>query len=285
MSWVGVAGQSGVTASIGSLLFSSSQDTDEPIAPQTMGGETGDISYSASTWGTVDQYTVNFYVVWTRTERAVEQWQLASYQIIMQAYETQLAAYLEKAAVVLTEAQMRTIERNELKRAVLEVIRRGTGQSAPAPIAEINTLPAIDVVRLEAAAREVRFFEYAFEWDQMTYRFYPYFWAPESTWSADSFTQQGDSVFTAFLNAGFASVILPVRKGFEDAVAIYLKTGVVLDLAVVPADDELAAMNCEVAQLNSDCEGGVAEGEAWTYRVPTTLTLLDESTSCALPEV
>lgn len=285
MAWIGVAGQSGLTVSIGALLFSSSQDTDEPIAPQAMAGETGDVSYSASAWGMVDQYTVNFYLVWTRTQRAVEQWQLACYQIIVEDYQRRLAQYREQAAVALTPEQMRAIERTELKRAVLEVIRRGTGQSTQAPQAVINTLPAIDVARLEAAAREVRFFEYAFEWEQMTYRFYPYFWAAENTWSADSFVQQGDSVFTAFLNAGFASVILPVRKGFEDAAAIYLKTGVVLDLAVVPADDDLAALNCEVAQLNAECEGGVSEGDPWSYRVPTTMTVLDESTTCALPRV
>lgn len=283
MTWVGVAGESGITASIGALLFSSSPDADEPIAPQAMKGETGDISYSVSAWGTVDQFTVNFYVVWTRTARALEQWQVASYQLIVEEYERKLSAYLAKAAVELSEVQMRTVERTELKRAVLEVIRRGTGISAPAPDAIVNGLPAIDVARLEAAAREVRFFEYAFEWDQMTYRFFPYFWASEEDWNAARFTQQGDRLFTAFLNAGFASVILPVRKGFEDAVAVYLRTGVVLDLAVVPYDDELSGMNCEVAQINAECENAVPEGEPWTYRVPTSMMVLDEDSGCALP--
>ena len=285
MSWVGVAGESGITASIGALLFSSSPDGDEPIAAHALGGATGDISYSASAWGTVDQYTVNFYVIWTRTGRALEQWQLASYQIIMDDFERKLAAHLEKAAVALTEVQLRTIERTELKRAVLEIIRRGTGQSTPAPDAIVAGLPAIDVARLEAAAREVRFFEYAFEWDQMTYRFYPYFWAGQESWSAAKFTQQGDRLFTAFLNSGFASVILPVRKGFEDAAAVYLKTGIVLDLEVVPADGELASMNCEVAQINAACEDAVPEGEPWTYRVPTRMMVLEEETGCELPAI
>ncbi len=283
MSWVGVAGESGITASIGARLFSSSPDADEPLAAQSMKGETGDISYSASTWGTVDQFTVNFYVVWTRTARALEQWQVASYQLIVEEYERRLSAYLAKAAVELSEVQMRTVERTELKRAVLEVIRRGTGIAAPAPDAIVNGLPAIDVARLEAAAREVRFFEYAFEWDQMTYRFFPYFWSSEEGWNAARFTQQGDRLFTAFLNAGFASVILPVRKGFEDAVAVYLRTGVVLDLAVVPYDEELAGMNCEVAQINAECAEAVPEGEPWTYRVPTSMMVLDEDSGCALP--
>lgn len=283
MTWVGVAGESGITASIGAHLFSSSPDSDEPIAAQAMNGETGDISYSASAWGTVDQFTVNFYVVWTRSARALEQWQVASYQLIVEEYERKLAAYLAKAAVELSEVQMRTVERTELKRAVLEVIRSGTGIASPAPDAIVNGLPAIDVARLEAAAREVRFFEYAFEWEQMTYRFFPYYWASQEDWNAGRFTQQGDRLFTAFLNAGFASVILPVRKGFEDAVAVYLRTGVVLDLPVVPYDDELAGMNCEVAQINAECEEAVPEGEPWTYRVPTSMMVLDDDSGCALP--
>jgi len=267
MSWFGPTGQCGVTASIGTLLFASGPDPDSVIPAQKMSAEAAEVSFSASAWGPVERYSVNFHLIWTRTERAVEQWQLACMRIIMESYRAKLAAYREKQAVVLDEAQMRSIERTELKRAILDNVHRQAGKHAP------------------AEAKEVRFFEHAFEWDQMTYRFHPYFWSPASGWDAQQFGQQGDSVFQAFLNAGFASVILPVRRGYEDAAALYLQTGLVLDVAVVPADGTLAAMNREVALINAAGDGGVSEGEPWTYRVPTTLVVLDDGVQGPLPQL
>ncbi|MFB9243694.1 hypothetical protein IV454_28845 [Massilia antarctica] len=297
MAWYGVDNQSGVSASVGTRLFSSSPAGATPIAAQAIGTNSGAVSYNASSWGALDQFTVNFYLVWTRTTVALEKWQLACHQIIMDQYESELKAHHALLAAAradedgpyapLAEEQMRTIERTELKRAVLEIVRSGGGQPVPASPIVIGSAPAIAPERLEQAAREVRFFEYAFEWDQMTYSFFPYFWsegAPQ--WAAARFEQQGDSVFTAFLNAGFASVILPVRSGYEDAAALYLQTGIVSDIAVVPADRVLADLNREVQMVNQSTPmEGTPEGAAWTYRVPTTLMVLDDGTDIAFPKL
>jgi hypothetical protein len=271
MSWVGAAGLSGVTASIGPRLFAATAGQDGPVPAQVIGADAGPIGFCASAWGAVQQYSVNFYLVRTRTRRALEQWQQDCYQIIMDDYGSRLGAWREQVAArsgdeaeaALTQGRMRTIERTELKRAILEIVRAGSGSLAP---------------------QEVRFFESAFEWDQMTYRFHPYFWngAP-AEWRAGALPQQGDSVFTAFLNAGFASVALPVRPGYEDAAALYLNTGLILELPVAPADQALASMNHEIAQRNGLPGDGVAEGEAWQYRVPTTLVVLDDGIHNRLP--
>ncbi|RSZ56585.1 hypothetical protein HF313_12335 [Massilia atriviolacea] len=298
MSWYGVDNQSGITASVGTRLFSSSPAGSTPIAAQAIGTNSGAVSYNASGWGQLDQFTVNFYLVWARTKAAVEKWQLECHQIIMDKYESELKLHHERLAAAragedgpyaaLDEEQMRTIERTELKRAVLEIVRSGSGHAAPpSPIVIGSAAPAIAPERLEQAAREVRFFEYAFEWDQATYSFFPYFWnegAPQ--WAASRFEHRGDSVFTAFLNAGFASVILPVRSGYEDAAALYLQTGIVSDIAVVPADRALADLNREVQLVNRNMPmEGAPEGAAWTYRVPTALMVLDDGTDIAFPKL
>jgi hypothetical protein len=295
MSWYGVEQQSGIGASVGTRLFSSSPAGTTPIAAQAIGTHSGAVSYTASGWGQLDQFTVNFYLVWARTKVALEKWQLACHQIVMDQYQSALkqhhALLAARAAAdnpfaAFDAEQMRTIERTELKRAVLEIVRNGSGHAAPpAPLVSGAAAPAIAPERLEQAAREVRFFEYAFEWDQATYRFFPYFWnADAQQWPAARFEAQGDSVFTAFLNAGFASLILPVRKGYEDAAALYLQTGIVSDIAVVPADAVLADLNREVQQLNRNTPmEGWPEGEAWTYRVPTTLTVIDDGTEIVFP--
>ncbi|NHZ43372.1 hypothetical protein [Massilia aquatica] len=296
MTWYGVDNQSGITASVGTRLFSSSPAGATPIAAQAIGTNSGAVSYNASGWGQLDQFTVNFYLVWARTKIALEKWQLECLQIINDQYEADLkqhrallAARVEEddASAALSEEQMRTIERTELKRAVLEIVRSGSGQAAPPSAIVIGSAPAIAPERLEQAAREVRFFEYAFEWDQVTYTFFPYFWSEGAQqWAASRFEPQGDSVFTAFLNAGFASVILPVRQGYEDAAALYLQTGIVSDIAVVPADRVLADLNREVRLVNQNTPmEGSPEGAAWTYRVPTMLTVLDDGTDIAFPKL
>ena len=266
MAWLGASGECGVTASVGTLMFASSAEPSSALGAQTMAARTGAVPFSTSAWGAVEQYTVNFYLVWTRTAAAVEQWQQECHRLIMEDYERKLSAHRERQAVALSPAHMRAIERTELKRAILAMVRTEAGTASPAP-------------------REVRFFEYAFDWEQMTYRFLPYFWNAQEDWSAARLGQQGDSVFQAFLGAGYASVILPVRKGFEDAAALYLQTGLILDLPVVPADPELAAMNREVALINAAGAGGVAEGEPWTYRVPTSLKVLDDGTGAQLAQL
>ncbi|NHZ95229.1 hypothetical protein [Massilia sp. CCM 8734] len=296
MTWYGVDNQSGISASVGTRLFSSSPTGATPIAAQAIGTNSGAVSCNASGWGQLDQFTVNFYLVWARTKVAVEKWQMECHQIIMDQYESDLKQHRALLAArteengpyaALSEEQMRTIERTELKRAVLEIVRSGSGQAAPASPIVTGSAPAIAPERLEQAAREVRFFEYAFEWDQVTYSFFPYFWSEGAQqWAAARFEQQGDSVFTAFLNAGFASVILPVRRGYEDAAALYLQTGIVADIAVVPADRVLADLNREVQLLNATTPmEGAAEGAAWTYRVPTMLTVLDDGTDIAFPKL
>ena len=45
----------------------------------------------------------------------------------------------------------------------------------------------------------------------------------------------------------------------------------------------MAAMNREVAMINAASGDAVPEREPWTYRVPTSLVLLDDDGSAALP--
>ncbi len=75
-------------------------------------------------------------------------------------------------------------------------------------------------------------------------------------------------------------------KTEEDAAALYLQTGLILDLPVIPADEGLAGLNREVRLLNQILPvEGVAYGEPWTYRVPTSLLVLDDGTHNALPVI
>lgn len=290
----GVTGQCGIVASIGTRLFDNAAPAPS-IEPQYLGVEAGSVCYNASGWGQLTQYTVNFRLVWQRTERALGKWRIACLDLIYDDYENRLETYRQKVTAArvgsgqldttLTDQQMRRIEKTELKRGILDIIRQGTGQQPPPAPVTGQDMPVLDMAYLDLAAREVRFVENAFEWDQMTYQFHPYFWGTSpSDWSASAFQQKGDDIFSAFLGAGFASVILAVRPGFEHAAAHYLKTGCIVDEPPLSFNQAWLNMNQEVMARNDLHDDGFAEGEAWLYQVPTSLVVLEDGLSGTLPD-
>jgi hypothetical protein len=79
-----------------------------------------------------------------------------------------------------------------------------------------------------AEAPTIEFLEQAFEWTQMSYSLYPYFWSDKGKWKTDSLlVDENDPEFAAFLAAGAARVQVPVRPGYEGAVALYQATGII----------------------------------------------------------
>ena len=71
----------------------------------------------------------------------------------------------------------------------------------------------------------MRFFEQAFEWDQMTWITYPYFWRRKARWFAKVDYRDDDPEFERFLRAGYARANVPVRPGFETALDHFLTHG------------------------------------------------------------
>lgn len=265
IAWYGVAGHGGVAASIGTLLFTSAQAG--PVPARFLSADGGDIGFHAAPWGAAEQYTVNFYLEWVRTGRALQRWQGECHQRIMDDFERRLAAHQEQlrqqAANRVDTAALRAIEHAHLKRAALALIWRQAG---------LDRAPG---------EPEIRFAGHAFEWDQMTYRFHP----REDEDRAPDTPQHGDPVFAAFLRAGRATLLLPVRPGCEDAVALFLEAGVVSDLPLAPADDDVARMNRDAVLSNALADEALPQGEPWTFRVPTSLVMLDDELEGPLPEL
>lgn len=102
-----------------------------------------------------------------------------------------------------------------------------SGESAPqrqknwVNILFLSLTPVIGVLGTAAYAladgTRIRFFEHAFEWDQMQYVFYPYFWARPGGWADRFHARNMDPFLEEFLKAGYARVVVPVRPGFEAA--------------------------------------------------------------------
>src|SRR5690606_33030185 len=76
---------------------------------------------------------------------------------------------------------------------------------------------------LDDYASFVKFIEQAFEWNIISYSFFPFYWGPRNEWQTKyQFDASNDPTFRAFMQAGLARVIVTVTPGFEEAVQLYL---------------------------------------------------------------
>ncbi|KAJ5973244.1 hypothetical protein N7481_010454 [Penicillium waksmanii] len=219
------------------------------------------------------------------TERVLER--QTTTNVLLSAYKQRLQDYEEKIAKLKINdgitiqgtnptANLNTIK-TELKKHCISIL---TGQHFEL----FNSLdrdlqgrwPEIDFSETEAEGTYVRFFEQAFEWDQLMFTTYPYFWGSRDYWVTKLAINDTDPVFDEFLKSGFARVVAPVRPGFEGAVDHFLRFGVPWNGGPLPLVTSQAyiAIADELAELKGKPEGETAQGEPWEITLPTTLLKL-----------
>ena len=139
-----------------------------------------------------------------------------------------------------------------------------------------STRSAINFQNLFQEAPLIRFMEEGFEWDQMQYIFYPYYWNQKDEWFKLALIEDPDYLFNLFLRAGAARVVVPVRPGFEEAFIYYLQSGQPWNGGSVPQvyDPLYLSIATEIAEADAQPVSEVLVGQTWTLNIPTTLTKL-----------
>jgi hypothetical protein len=241
----------------------------------------------------VYNFSITLRVSLVRDPQAMENWRNSVYDTIMRAYEDQVAAYEaalaeleEKAAEAAEEAAEegeaasnpdfnRTIEQRELQRIAIEMLTKPFGIKMGGDY-YYSTKCEVPQVEQSAAWRKysshVKWFEQCMDWSLMAYLFYPYYWADKCSWATLLQTKDADDqIFEAFLQSGMARVVIPVRRGFEEAVDYYLGTGDIWNGGglILETDDDLYL---SIDEELKEPEGFV--GREWQTRVPTSLTIV-----------
>ncbi|MDP9957461.1 hypothetical protein J2X97_003130 [Epilithonimonas hungarica] len=128
---------------------------------------------------------------------------------------------------------------------------------------------------LDSYASLAKFMEQAFEWEIMSYNFYPYYWGSRDDWQKMYLADSMDPLFRSFLQAGMGRVVVTVKPGFEDAVNFFMATKKVWNGGEVPVigDPLYLSIADEMRQPQ-----GEKYGKAWITRVPTTLNILQAGT-------
>jgi len=177
-------------------------------------------------------------VLGERTDDALDRWRHKTYEAIMTAYLNSKSQYEEQVAAASVEEGIaisgrnpelnRQLEQNELKKGTLTLLTENVGDTGAIYLGtgSVNAgYPEIQFYNAANAAPYIQYFEQAFEWDQMMYVLYPYFWARKELWPVLQQIQDDDPLHAQFLQAGAARVLVPVRPKYEESVLFYLEGG------------------------------------------------------------
>ncbi len=237
--------------------------------------------------------SINFSIRCKLTLEAKTKWQQQTFNAIIKAYEEALAAYNEQLAekqalgvqilgtnpgfyrdientILRKNCISYLIDQNvDAKRTYGKDFHRINGTGSKQTFENTELLLGAD---LDDYAAFVKFIEQAFEWDIMSYNFYPYYWANRQKWvEMYQYDQTHDHIFKAFMQSGMARVIVTVRPGFEEAVRYYMQTGQIWNGGEVPViEDELYLSIVDELRLPE----GEKVGKAWWTRIPTSMTIL-----------
>lgn len=272
--------------------------------PDEITTTTGSVPVSVATYDVL-AYALNVQGLCAQTPEKLATWQHQTYDKIVAAYQAQQNAYDQRIAQATgfegiriegrNPGANRVIEQLELKKLCITMM---TGQhfgdfnAMTDPANQPTKHPEVDVLRALADGPIVQFFEQAFEWEQMTYLFYSYFWGRKQNWVNVSQLTSEDPLFERFLTAGAARVIVPVPLQYKNAVLFLLQSDkpALADRVWrggerLTLDDPLyRSLEAELRDQTDDLQGATPEGTPWEFTVPTTLVhLQDDGTLPVFP--
>jgi hypothetical protein len=237
--------------------------------------------------------SVNINVYCELTPQAFERWQIKTYKALLEGYQNMKSKFDEQvAAESIRQANQgqgfspernRAVESAEIKRSVISML---TGQNFDLFGAiQDGDIPSIDLSQAVPEGKYIQFFENSFEWTNMSYIFYPYFWGRKQFWVDKLGLDNTDMNHLAFLQAGAARVVVPVRLDYDPVVIHYLDTGEIWGGADVPDLTGVSAPYLDIATEIREQQGNPTKKptveDEWEVRLPTSLVMLQ--TDAQLP--
>jgi hypothetical protein len=231
-------------------------------------------------------YAVTVEIFCVPTAQNTRAWQSRTHDAILRAYQARLAEYEERLANLQASSRVEALGRNpdenlklikdELKKSCISIFTYQQFDFFHGVELSPQGFVQISLAAAESQGEFIRFFEQAFEWEQMIYLFYPYFWGTKFFWLFKLRLDEVDPRLKDFLKAGEARVTVPVRPGFEKAVAHYLETGELWngsDPLDITSDTYLPIIK-EIQERDAIPGAEVPYGDPWEVRLPTTLVSL-----------
>ena len=259
--------------------------------------------------GYLSAFHVNVVAQCVLTDEARQAWRQKTYDAIMQAYEKALADYNEQVSAAQIQAGVRIegrnpdlnrkLEKDELKKGVLRLLTDNFAQTrvngtwrldeafdATSDFGEYG-YPEFNNQEALVEGKIIQFFEQAFEWMNMTYRFYPYIWGRKENWRSVFPINDPDPQFTDFLRAGAARVVVPAHPAYAETLLHYMATSEIWNGGNPPTLNDplyVSIVDELKADAGGDIDGTLAACSAnegypclageWEVKLPTTLVYL-----------
>jgi hypothetical protein len=225
------------------------------------------------------------------SDESMATWQQAVFDACLSAWQTWQSAWQSaRSQLGITTGSIaeRSPDRNaemiqdEIKRQVVAwLLGEEPFQGRSALVGSIDT----DITKAVAAAPDIQFLEQAFEWINVNYVPYPYYWAERRTqggndaaWNDLITIETGDDDLGRFLRAGSIRVVVPVRPGFTEAVMYYSLYGKPWQGGPppIPGDPDYLSVAAEIHDMLVPPSDGTP-GDSWETQLPTTFQWLDPS--------
>jgi hypothetical protein len=168
----------------------------------------------------------------------IDKWKRAAYAAIRSAYNARLGEWrdcqsqvdfekpeLSEKLLASNPAANREVVRQELQRSAMEIFRNLSLDFDLIREGSVaQPIPRIDFPGVAEASPEILFLSQAFEWHNMMFVLYPYFFGRRPEWPLKMLLESVDHDFVEFLKSGAARVQVPVRPSFQAAVDHYMMT-------------------------------------------------------------
>ncbi|MBS0424546.1 MAG: hypothetical protein JSR71_09035 [Proteobacteria bacterium] len=241
----------------------------------------------------LNSYFVNVIANCSRSWQTYETWQIQTFEKIMAAYQAQKASYDQQVAAQQTQQGVvihgqnplinRQIEKMELKKGCVKLLVDTWRYGTFGAMKQVgDNPPDFDIHQAISEGKFEQFFEQAFEWENITYLFYPYFWGRQNQWLSKINNYDDDPLFTQFLQSGSARVVVPVHPGYNDAVMYYLENnGAIWNGGEPPRlnDPLYISLAQELRDITDDLANATPEGDPWQVILPTTLVYLQKDST------
>lgn len=243
------------------------------------------------TWD-IGRITYSLEANFVINSQAYQEWQLQTFGAIMAGYQKQLDDYNELLAnagtitvknIETNPGFYRQIEQLVLRKEciayIMDETKMGQGfygfnQDSGQPLVkDLAHFYVKQSQEMDSYASFAKFMEQAFEWDIMSYNFYPFYWGDRADWAQLYQYECNDSLFRSFMQAGMARVVVTVKPGFENAVLHYMTTGQIWNGGEVPVLGNPLYLSIvdEIREQEYTIE------ETWETVVPTSLIGIQES--------
>lgn len=275
-----------VNVRVGNYLFAKDDDNDAQPDPSDVGPYVGEVPYFVIS-RRLRAIAVAIMIKCEPTEESIKAWRAQVYDAIIGGYSRLKEEYDDQLRrEVANEVVRRETNRNAV---ALERVVRTELQRAFLSLLLGNHLNGFDGFQAGAVPRyqftkakkeggTIAFLQQAFEWENMNFIFYPYFWGRSANWARSVVdVAEPDPLFASFLKAGAARVQVPVRAEFDATVRNWLHSGISVatqNLIFEDGSPLLEITEEQVADRGGRPGDGVPVGDSWESRIPTDLDFL-----------